>query len=147
MSALPPDEMRKLQQSAFAARHPVDSMLARWDSIEREAAMLARVAGLDDERQSKSRANTLMSTRANTQANLAELLVCAADWQRELAWQAVEDIGAMLDAGMAALDVLAARGKDARIPALALWREVDAARRSVIAVLDAHGKTAVAPAA
>ena len=134
MSALPPDEMRKLQQSAFAARHPVESMLARWDSIEREAAMLARVAGLGDKRQSKS------------PANLAELLVCAADWQRELAWQAVEDIGAMLDAGMAALDVLAARGKDARIPALALWREVDAARRSVIAVLDAHGKTAVAPA-
>lgn len=60
----------------------------------------------------------------------------ATDWQCELAWQGVEDIAAMLAAGMAALDVLVSRGIDPRVPALALWREVDAAQRGLLAMLD-----------
>ncbi len=134
MSALPPDDMRKLHQTAFAARHPIDAMLARWDSIQHTSAILATLAGLGEDK------------LTNDPVRLPELLVNAADWQRELAWQAVEDIAVMLDAGMAALDVLAARGKDGRIPAMALWREVDAAQRSVLAVLETHGETASAPA-
>lgn len=134
MSALPPDDMRKLHQTAFAARHPIDAMLARWNAIQHASASLAASAGLGEEELAKD----LVS--------LPELLVNAADWQRELAWQAVEDIAVMLDAGMAAMDVLAARGKDARIPAMALWREVDAARRSVLAMLETHSEAVSAPA-
>ncbi len=123
MSALPPDDMRSLRQTAFAARHPVDAMIARWDAIGRDAARLAGLAHLG------------AAPASDDATGFVRVLECASDWQRELAWQGVEDITAMLASGMAALEVLAGRGIDARVPALALWREVDAAQRSLLGML------------
>lgn len=126
MSALPPDDMRSLRQSAFAARHPIDSMIARWHSIAGDTGRLAILAGLRD-------------SAAPQQADaFVRGLEQASEWQRELAWQGVEDIEALMHSGMAALDVLMQRGQDTRIPAMALWRELDAAQRSVMAMLEAR---------
>jgi hypothetical protein len=125
MSALPPDDMRSLRQSAFAARHPIDSMIARWHTIVGDTGQLAVLAGLHE-------------AAAPGQADaFLRALAQASEWQRELAWQGVEDIEALMQSGMAALDVLSERGQDARIPAIALWREVDSARRSIMAILEA----------
>ncbi|MFL0670859.1 MAG: hypothetical protein ACJLS3_05370 [Erythrobacter sp.] len=117
--------MRTLRQTAFAARHPVDTMMARWHAIGTHTARLARLAQLGDAR------------TAAEPDDLIGVLAAANDWQCELAWQSVEDITAMLHSGMAALDVLESRGIETRIPALALWREVDAAQRSLLAMLTA----------
>jgi len=123
MSALPPDDMRNLRQTAFAARHPVDAMIARWQAIGSDAARLAGLASIGQRPESEDAGDFISA------------LECASDWQRELAWQGVEDIAAMLQAGMAALDVLASRGIEPQVPALALWREVDAAQASLRAML------------
>jgi hypothetical protein len=128
MSAPPPDDMRKLRHTAFAARHPVDSMLARWQAINDDAARLARLAALTAPEYHPHQ-------EFRNPADFVGALANAVEWQRELAWQAVQDIEAMLQSGMSALDVLADRGKDPRVPALALWREVDAAQRAVLAML------------
>lgn len=125
MSALPPDDMRNLRQTAFAARHPVDAMIARWQAIGSDAARLAGLAELGAP-QVTGEASAFLGA-----------LECATDWQRELAWQGVEDITAMLTAGLAALEVLGSRGIEPRVPALALWREVDAAQRGLLAMLGA----------
>ncbi|MFN4037898.1 MAG: hypothetical protein ACK4IB_01055 [Erythrobacter sp.] len=132
MSALPPDDMRNLRQTAFAARHPVDSMIARWHAIHSGMLRLAALAELAE-------ANACIAA-----PDFIAALEQANDWQRELAWQGVEDIAAMLDAGMSALAVLESRGIAPRIPALTLWQEVDAAQRSLLAML---AMTASAPSA
>lgn len=124
MSALPPDDMVNLRSSsAFAARRPIESMIARWQSFHATADRLAGLAGLGAEQQPAS------------QPAFVCALEQAAEWQRELAWQGVEDIEAIVDCGMEALAVLEARGQDVSTPALALWREVHAARGSVMAML------------
>jgi hypothetical protein len=128
MPALPPDDMRKLRETAFAARHPVDSMLDKWQAIEAGTARLVRLAGLSEAERP--------SDQAATQTRFIGALAGANEWQRELAWQAIQDVESMLQSGLNALDVLELRGKDAQIPALALWREVDAARRGMLWMLD-----------
>jgi hypothetical protein len=126
MSALPPDDMRSLRQSAFAARHPIDSMIARWRTIAADAGLLAGLAGLHE------------TSTPEQPDGFFSALEKASEWQCELAWQGVEDIEALLQSGMAALGVLQDRGQDAQIPAMALWRELDAARRSVMAMLESN---------
>jgi len=127
MSALPPDDMRRLRETAFAARHPVDSMLAKWQAIDAGTARLARLAGLGgaDRR----------TGEPGTQTRFIGALAHASEWQRELAWQGVEDVEAMLQAGLHALEVIESRGRDTHVPALALWREFHAARAGMLAVL------------
>lgn len=61
----------------------------------------------------------------------------ATEWQRELAWQGLEDIDAMMRPGMAALSSLEGRGQDVTAPALALWREFFNARGAVMSVIAA----------
>ncbi|MFN3990164.1 MAG: hypothetical protein ACK4IS_07885 [Erythrobacter sp.] len=135
MSALPPDDMRNLRQTAFAARHPVDAMIARWQAIGSDAARLAGLAAV-------GRRPVIEDV-----SEFASALERASDWQRELAWQGVEDISAMLQAGMAALDVLAGRGIDPQVPALALWREVDAAQAGLRAMLSPSASSETASSA
>lgn len=123
MSALPPDDMINLRSSAFAARRPIEALIARWQSTHATVNRLAGLAGLGAEQQPAS------------QPAFVHALEQAAEWQRELAWQGVEDIEAIVDSGMEALAVLEASGQDVSTPALALWREVHAARDSVMAML------------
>ncbi len=109
----------------MSTRHLSDSAIVHWDAIAGTTGRLAAMAGLGA---GKACAAT---------AKLLPLLEGADAWQREVGSEAIADIAAMLTSGMAALDVLQRRGIDARIPAFALWREVDAAQRSLIAMLAA----------
>jgi len=123
MSALPPDQMRTMRDSAEAAKEPLGSLARRWQELHEQAGQLAGLAGLSPEAAS--------GAVADFSARLSE----ASEWQRELAWQGIEDIDAMMRPGLAALRILTERRKEAAAPALALWREFHIARDAVLAVI------------
>jgi len=124
MSALPPDQIRTMRESAQAAKEPLGSLARRWSDLHEQAGQLASLAGLAPEAAS--------GAVAGFSGQLGE----ASEWQRELAWQGIEDIDAMMRPGLAALRTLTERGQEAAVPALALWREFHAARDAVLAVVD-----------
>ena len=107
----------------MATRNLNDSAIVRWNAMAGTTGRLATMAGLGG------------GAVCADAAELLPLFENANGWQRAVSSEAIADITAMLASGMAALDVLERRGVDARIPALALWREVDAAQRSLIAML------------
>ncbi len=125
--------MRNLRDTAFAERHAIEVMEMRWRAILAGTARLAGLAGLGE------------PAAVSGEAGLIAALEGASDWQRELAWQGVEDIAAMLAAGMQALEVLESRGQDAGVPALALWREADAALRGLMAMLTTDAGSPATP--
>lgn len=116
MASLPPEPIL----SATAAPATNAALSAQWDSLHARAAELCALAGIAPE---------------GTPEPLAPLLGPTREWQRNLAAQGLGDIAAMLDAGLAALATLSARGQEPHAPALALWREFHAARASVLAAL------------
>lgn len=94
-------------------------------TLHGKAATLAQMAQLAPE-------------RAGIDRELGEDLARAKPWQRALVAQAIEDCGAMLDFGLAALGTLSRRGQDPAAPALVLWREFHAARAAMAAMLAAE---------
>lgn len=124
MSALPPDQMRVLRETAQGARAPIDSLARRWEALGVKAEQLARLAGLG--------ADHAMP------ATLPDAIGQANEWQRDLVWRGVEDIEAMLQPGLAALRILGDRGQDPSAPALALWRELHGARSAILRLLVAE---------
>ncbi|KPP85855.1 hypothetical protein SAMN04515621_2252 [Erythrobacter sp. HL-111] len=112
-----------MRESALAAREPVGSLARRWEDLHEKARHLAALAGLGRE------------TGGLDHAGFSKRLDAASEWQRELAWQGIEDIDAMMRPGLAALETLAERGQEPAGPALALWREFHAARAAVLAVV------------
>ena len=127
MSALPPEQMRTMRDAVSDARQPVGSLTRRWEDLHHSAAQLARAAALSPE--------DFDGDLAAFPAMLGE----ANEWQREMAWQGIEDIDAMMRPGLAALNTLTERGNDATVPALALWREFHHAREAVLALV--HNET------
>ncbi|MBV7258657.1 hypothetical protein [Erythrobacter crassostreae] len=123
MSALPPEQMRVMRATAEQAARPVGSLAQRWEDLHRKAAELATLAQLAPE------------ASQTDGAAFATILGNADEWQRELAWQSIEDIDAMMQPGLTALKVITSRGMDANAPALALWREFHAAREGVLHLL------------
>jgi hypothetical protein len=95
--------------------------VAQWEALHGSAARLCHMAQLAPEAPIPA---------------FAQLVETAQPWQRTLAAQGLDDIAALLAAGLAALGTLAARGQDTAAPALALWREFYAARASVLAALN-----------
>ena len=123
MSALPPEQMREMRETAIGATRPIASLAERWQHLHEQAGRLAELAQLGKE-----------APHADSDA-FSETLTGAMEWQRELAWQGIEDIDAMMQPGLTALQVIAGRGQDVAAPALALWREFHAAREAVLTVL------------
>jgi hypothetical protein len=112
-----------MRESALAAKEPLGALARRWEELHDEAGRLAALADLGPE------------TAGPTLAGFAESLGAASEWQRELAWQGIEDIAAMMRPGLAALETLSERGQEPAGPALTLWREFHAARDAVLAVV------------
>ncbi|MEL7190660.1 MAG: hypothetical protein AAGK17_13995 [Pseudomonadota bacterium] len=126
MSALPPEETRAMRKVAVK---PAGSLAQRWEDLHAQAAHLAELAHLAPE------------PFGQDLAEVPVMLGEANEWQRELAWQTLEDIDAMMQPGMVALRTIVARGQDANAPALALWREFHAARGSVMGLVkDTHNR-------
>lgn len=126
MSALPPEQTRAMRHVAAKS---TGSLAQRWEDLHAQALQLADLAHLTSE--------TLEGDLATVPAMLGK----ATEWQRELAWQAMEDIDAMMQPGMVALRTIIARGQDANAPALALWREFHAARAAVVDLAKENAET------
>lgn len=123
MSALPPNQMRAMRNAADHSVQPKSAMAAHWAELHAKAARLAGVAGLKPEPLDEEL------------AMFPALLGKAGEWQRAMAEQGIEDMVAMMHPALAALDAIAARGLDASVPALALWREFYLAREAVLALI------------
>ncbi|MEM6857200.1 MAG: hypothetical protein AAF559_04945 [Pseudomonadota bacterium] len=134
MSALIPDQARAMRKTAAKGEgqsaiqgtaSPHSSLAARWEDLHDQAMRLAQLADLSPE------------PFAGPIAAFPERIGDADEWQRELAWQGLEDIDAMMRPGLAALATLTQRGMSANAPALALWREFYDARGAVMALASA----------
>ena len=101
---------------------PLSTLEARWQDLHTQAEQLAKLAELSPE--------PFAGAVAAFPAQIGE----ADEWQRELAWQGIDDIDAMMRPGLAALATLKQRGAAASAPALALWREFYSARGAVMAL-------------
>lgn len=109
-----------MRKTARDAAQPVEALARRWDDLHAQGAELCELAGLSNE------------TVAVDGVVLAAMLEDASEWQRNLAWQQIEDIDAMMQPGLTALRTIASRGQDILSPAQALWREFHAAREAVL---------------
>ncbi len=106
---------------------PDEDLLARdWQALHDLAAQVAQIAQLSPE--------PLATDIATFPARIADAQVP----QRTLAVQGIEDIGAMMQTGLAALGVIAMRGGAGNAPALALWREFHEARGAVLRQAKVH---------
>lgn len=115
--------MRAMRATAKQANTPVKTMAKRWEKLHAVSAQLAPIAGLSPEE------------FTGDLAAFPVMLESATEWQRTMAWQGIEDIDAMMGAGLSALATVTARGQDASAPAQALWREFHHARGAVLALM------------
>lgn len=99
---------------------PNGSLAGKWADLHRQAARLTRLAQLSPE------------PYTGALAAFPAQIGAASAWQRELAWQGIDDIDAMLQPGLAALATLERRGMPTGAPALALWREFHEARSAIM---------------
>ncbi|MGY6550681.1 MAG: hypothetical protein ACXIT4_02170 [Erythrobacter sp.] len=104
-------------------------IITRWQAVAVCADQLAQQAGL------------AQGTGGQDPDGFAAALEQASPWRCDLVRHAIEDIEAMLAAGTTALGVLETRGQDVTVPALALWREVEAAQRSLAELLQSLDRT------
>ena len=132
MSALPPEQMQAMRTDTARAIQPTQALAERWRQLHRSAQELAKLAQLGTD------------GSAMDGETFAARLEQAQGWQRDLAWQSVSDIDAVMQPGLTALRVVTSRGQDASAPALALWREFHAARESLLAILSNRRDTATA---
>ena len=127
MSALQPDQARAISEKTVGRSESdrgqtLSSLAEKWEDLHQHAAQLATLAQLSPE--------PFAGAVAAFPAQIGE----AQEWQRELAWQGIDDIDAMMRPGLAALATLKERGAAANAPALALWREFYTARTAVMAL-------------
>ena len=109
--------------AASQGARPQGLLEQKWASLHASAEQVAQLGELSNE-------------HGETDGDaFAQLLVTANDWQRDMAWQGVEDIEALMHAGLAALGTVSARGQDASVPARALWREFHHAREALLCLL------------
>ena len=128
MNAIPPSMTPgALPRAAFGQASAASGASLKWAALQDAANVVASLAGLEAER-----------TTAEVR-NFPALVREAAKWRRELAECGIEDMTAMMEAGVAALLGINARGADPRPAALALWREFIAARAAVLALLPPCG--------
>ncbi len=134
MSALSPQQTRAIRETTGHTGNPGGNrgglppgfgFAGKWRELHRRAAKLAAMARLSPEK------------FEGALAAFPDRISEAAPWQRELAWQGLEDIEAMLEPGLAALETLRKRGNATTAPALALWREFYGARSAMMALGEA----------
>lgn len=92
------------------------SGLCQWAALREAGEVVAALAGVEPA----------------DQPDLDTLLRDAAEWRRELAARAAEDIAAAMQPGLCGLSALALSGEDPRAAAQALWREFALAREAVL---------------
>jgi hypothetical protein len=99
----------------------------KWTALHDAAAVVANLAGLEEERPSAEI------------RNFPAVIRDAPSWRRETAERGIDDLTAIMEPGIAALLAVNARGADAEAPALALWKEFHAARAAILALAPPAG--------
>ncbi len=110
-----------------SAASPPASLAARWDALHDAAAILAQLAGTG--------AVSLSLPQQDGAPDFAGAMVAAGGWRQMLAEQGVDDLAAILEAGLVALLQVHARGADPAPAAQALWQEFLAARQALLVLL------------
>ncbi len=114
-----------------AAPKPHAQFAQNWQRLHDQAGEVAELAGI---------------SREKFEGEIAAFpghLCDAGEAAQELAWQGIEDIDAMLQPGLTALRTITARGQDASVPALALWREFHCARAAILRLTGADHSAAI----
>jgi hypothetical protein len=117
-----------LGSRAAFGQTPASSASLQWAALQDAANVVASLAGFELER-----------TTAEIR-NFPALIREAAPWRRELAERGIEDMAAVMEAGIAALLGVNARGANPRPAALALWREYTEARSAMLSLLPPSGR-------
>lgn len=112
--------MRRAARRGKAAAATPCPLAAQWNELHDRAAVLAAMAQLSSE------------PFGAALAAFPDRIRAADEWQRVLVKQGVEDIEAMMQPGLAALETLQRRGVSTTAPALALWREFYTARGALL---------------
>lgn len=102
-----------------------DASVTRWAAIHEAAEAVCAIAGRP------------LATPGASACGIPSLLQAAEEDRREQAGKAIADIAAMMEAGLAALLTVNARGADPRPAAEALRQEFSRAREGVIVLLSA----------
>jgi hypothetical protein len=123
MNAVPPPLMPGDRSGAAFNPGGTSASAVKWAAVQRAGEIVAALAGTEPERPSPEVLDFPAAMHA------------AAPWRRELADQAIGDLAAVMESGIAALLGVNARGADPRAAALALWREFTAARAAILALL------------
>ena len=116
-----------IDELAPQARAPASGAGLRWAALGDAGNAVAALAGFPPEASSRE------------VRNLPAQLVLCEEWQRDLAERGIDDLTAVMEAGLKALMAIRARGGDCRPAALALWREFAAARAAVLALAPPSG--------
>ena len=93
-----------------------------WDELHRRGVKIAHMAALSREPFAGRLAEFPLAIRRQLPGRV------------DVAVNAISDLLAITEPGLAALDAIEARGQDATAPALALWREFHASREAVMAL-------------
>lgn len=120
MSDLSPQDTR-------AMRDALTPLAGRWVALHQMAAQVAHMARLAPEPFGPELSSIPAVLETSPQAT------------HTLAHNALEDIEALLQTGLTALEAIAARGNAVQTPALTLWREFYTARAAVIALAQQAG--------
>lgn len=102
---------------------PDTAMSLKWSALHDAAATVAVLAGMPGEEPQPD------------VRHFPTLIRDAESWRREAAEQGIEDLSAILEAGLSALLAVHAQGANPTAPALALWREFHAARDALLALV------------
>jgi hypothetical protein len=124
MAALLPEESRAMRDAVSRQTPEGGYFSAKWRDLHDQAARLAVLADLSPE------------PFAGEVAAFPGRMEPASQWLRDLAWQGVEDMDAMMRPGLAALATLKERGAPTNAPALALWCEFYNARGAILALAE-----------
>jgi len=99
----------------------VELAAGQWAALHDAARAVAALAGLP--------------ALANAPADLPGAMSRAGGWRERMAGQAIADLAAMMQPGVAALLAVNASGRDASAPALALIGEFEEARAAILRLL------------
>ncbi|MEP6870173.1 MAG: hypothetical protein ABJA20_16860 [Novosphingobium sp.] len=122
--AVPSSANGTLQQAGRAqfGQAATSALSMKWSALHNAAGVIAALAGLAPEGMSQQ------------VRNFPALIRDVGGWRREAAEQGVDDLSVILEAGIAALLAVHARGVDARAAAQALWQEYQSARSALLAL-------------
>lgn len=115
------------QGRTVLANASASALSRQWAALQDAAKVVAMMSGLEPERPSPEI------------RNFPALIRDCGAWRQAIAEDGIADLAAMMQPGIAALLGVNARGADARPAALALLREFNAARASLLALLPPSG--------